>query len=64
MASAPAADAQSLKSAAVKQTVAAVKTNPDQKKEKGKEDEDGSNDAAVEQWKVKKLIQTLEAARG
>jgi len=29
-----------------------------------KEEEDASNDKAVEQWKIKKLIQTLEAARG
>ena len=53
--------APSLKAANVKQTVAAVKG--DAKKADGKET-DSDGDAAVEQWKVKKLIQTLEAARG
>jgi len=47
---------------ALKSAVATAKASS-AKKEASKDDDEGT-DKAVEQWKVKKLIQTLEAARG
>jgi len=35
-----------------------------QAKKDGADTDDGENERQVEQWKIKKLIQTLEAARG